>query len=63
MKAYLITTAVIFGLITVAHLWRAIAEGARVAADPVYHLLTLAAAALCFWACRLLRQIRRQGPG
>jgi hypothetical protein len=55
MKGYLITTGTIFGLITIAHVWRMIAESPRLAADPWYLLLTLVAAALCVWALRLLR--------
>ena len=55
MKAYLITTAIIFGLITVAHVWRAVAEGAHLATDPVFVLLTILSTALCVWACRLLQ--------
>lgn len=55
MKAYLVTTAIIFGLITVAHVWRAVVEGSHVATDPVFILLTVLSAALCIWACRLLR--------
>jgi hypothetical protein len=54
MKAYLITTGTVFGLITVAHIWRAVAEGAHMAKDPVFVLLTIATAALSFWAWRLL---------
>lgn len=56
MKAYLITTGTVFGLITVAHVWRTIAEGPRLATDPLFLLLTLFSAALCLWACRLLRR-------
>ena len=52
MKAYLITTGVIFGLITVAHLVRIIAEP-HLATDPIYIVLTLLAAALSVWAWRL----------
>ena len=59
MKAYLITTGVVFGLITVAHIWRAFAEGSHLATDPVFILLTVASAALCFWAWRLLRRSSR----
>ena len=47
MKAYLITTGTVFGLITVAHLWRAFAEGSRVATDPFFLLLTALSAAPC----------------
>ena len=59
MKAYVMTTGAIFGLITVAHVWRAFEEGARLATEPWYVLITLAAAALCFWAWRLLRALRQ----
>jgi hypothetical protein len=54
MKAYLTTTGTVFGLITLAHIARIFAEGPRLAKDPVFLLLTLAAAVLCFWAWRLL---------
>jgi hypothetical protein len=54
MKPYVITTGVVFGLLTLAHIWRAVAEGPRLATEPWYVLITLASAALCFWALRLL---------
>jgi len=54
MKAYVITTGMVFGLITVAHIWRGIAEGPRLATEPWYILLTLAGATLGLWALRLL---------
>ncbi len=56
MKAYLITTGTVFGLITLAHLWRIAVEGSRLAKEPVFLLLTVAAAALCVWAWSLLRR-------
>ena len=56
MKAYLLTTGVLFGLIAIAHILRIIVEWPRLATDPWYLLLTLLAAALCVWAWRLLRQ-------
>ena len=59
MKAYLITTGTVFGLITLAHIWRAFAEGPQRAKDPVFLLLTLLAAGLCLWAWRLLRRASR----
>jgi len=54
MKAYLITTGTVFGLITLAHIWRIFAEGSHLATDPLFLFLTFVAAALCFWAWRLL---------
>ena len=60
MKAYVMTTGSVFGLIVLAHLWRVIEEGPQLARDPFYILLTAAAAALCLWAWRLLRVMPRQ---
>ncbi|HWX21736.1 MAG TPA: hypothetical protein VN578_17665 [Candidatus Binatia bacterium] len=55
MKAYLVTTGIVFALITVAHILRVFAEGPRLAKDPFFILLTLLAAGLSVWAWRLLR--------
>ena len=57
MKAYLITTGTVFGLIVLAHIARVFAEGSHFATDPVFVLLTLAPAALSFWAWRLLSRL------
>jgi tellurite resistance protein TehA-like permease len=54
MKAYVMTTGVVFGLVTIAHVWRVIAEGAQLARDPWYVLVTVATAGLCLWAVRLV---------
>jgi len=53
MKAYLITTGAVFGLITLAHIWRLFAER-HLASDPWFIVLTVATAALSLWAWRLL---------
>jgi hypothetical protein len=70
MKSYLLTTGTAFGLITVAHLWRVIAESRALVRDPFFLVMTLLAAGLCVWAFALLRagtrdQGRRgaEGPG
>jgi tetrahydromethanopterin S-methyltransferase subunit E len=55
MKAYVVTTGVVFGLLVVAHIWRVIVENPALAKDPAYIVITIAAAALCLWAWRLLR--------
>ena len=59
MKAYLFTTGAIFALLAFLHLLRTIAEWSRLAADPWFILegpgIGVIAAALCFWAWRLLR--------
>ena len=54
MKAYLIVTSSVFGLITVAHIWRIVAENPHLALEPWFVLLTLLAAGLCLWGLRLL---------
>ena len=54
MKAYVLTTGAIFGLITAAHVLRVMEEGRHLAAEPSFVLITLAAASLCVWACRLV---------
>lgn len=59
MRAYLWTTGILFGLVTVAHVARIAAENAALARDPWYLGLTVLAAALCGWALRLLRAAPR----
>jgi hypothetical protein len=55
MKRYVMTTGVVFALITVAHLLRMLAEWPRFVTDPFYVALTVATTALSLWAWRLLR--------
>jgi len=63
MKAYLIITGTIFGLMALLHLWRAIAERSLLATRPGEFLwmavLGLIAAGLSAWAWRLLRPAAR----
>ena len=54
MKAYVITTGVVFGLLTLAHIWRVIEEGPHLLTDVTWILITVAATALFIWACRLV---------
>jgi len=55
MKAYVITTGVVFALLTLAHLLRMIVEWPHLARDPFYLSITVAAGGLCLWAWRVLR--------
>ena len=57
MKAYIMTTGAVFGLITVAHVLRIIAEGPHLLTEPLWILLTIATAILAIWAWRLVRQL------
>jgi uncharacterized membrane protein len=58
MKAYVITTGVIFGLITVAHILRIVSEP-HVATETVFILLTVLSAALSIWAWLVLWSLNR----
>ena len=59
MKAYVITSGGIFGLVTLAHLLRIVVENRRLATDPGYILITLLSATLCIWAWSVLRRLNR----
>jgi H+/Cl- antiporter ClcA len=62
MKAYLIITGAIFGLMAALHVWRAIDERHTMTTDPGQFFgmaaIGVLSAALSVWAWRLLR---RQG--
>jgi hypothetical protein len=59
MKAYVIASGTIFGLLAAAHVLRVFAEGARVATDPLFVAITVAAAGLSVWAFRVVRSVPR----
>jgi hypothetical protein len=59
MKAYVVTTGALFGLLTLTHVWRVIEEGARLAKQPFFVSITIVSAALCVWAGTLLRSRMR----
>ena len=59
MKAYVMTTGALFGLLVLVHLWRIVEEGPGPAKDPWFILITVAAAALALWAWRVLRGMPR----
>ena len=59
MNAYLAVTAALFGLLTIAHVWRMIVESSALATDPWFLAATLASAVLCGWGARLLARARR----
>jgi hypothetical protein len=60
MKAFLITSGTVFGLVVLAHIARAFTEGPGVAKDPVFILLTILAAGLSAWSWRLLWTLGRR---
>jgi hypothetical protein len=55
MRAYVITTGSVFGLLTLAHVGRAFVEP-HLAKDPWFILLTLLSLALCLWAWRVIKR-------
>jgi hypothetical protein len=63
VRAYLITTGSLFGLLASIHLWLTITHRSRLFTDPGFLVegpgIGLIAAALVFWAWRLLRQSAR----
>jgi uncharacterized membrane protein len=56
MKAYLVTTATLFGLIAVLHGWRVFEERSSLARDPWFLIITVIAAVLAAWGISLLRR-------
>ena len=63
MRAYLVTTGVMFALIAVAHVWRIVAESRALATEPWFMGLTVLAVVMSVWAFRLLRTAPRSGGG
>jgi len=59
MKAYVVTTGVVSGLLALAHVARVMMEGWGAAADPIFILTTVGSAGLCVWAWRVLRKMAR----
>jgi hypothetical protein len=59
MKAYVVTTGCLFGLLTLAHIWRMIAEEGGLATNPWYVATTAGAAAMAVWAWRAARSASR----
>ena len=53
MKAYVAVTGVLFGLLVLVHVWRAIDEH-HIPTDPIYLSITILCLLFCFWAFSLL---------
>ncbi len=54
VRAYLLVTGAVFGLLTLAHVWRVIEEGGQLMTNAPWVMITIASAALCVWAFSLL---------
>ena len=59
MRTYIVTTGVLFGVITIAHILRMISEKPHLAEEFWYLSLTAVSAALCLWAFLLLKKSKR----
>ena len=59
MRAYVITTSVLFAILVAVHALRAIEEGPQLLKEPPFVLTTLGAAVLFAWAVSLLRRSPR----
>jgi membrane protease YdiL (CAAX protease family) len=57
MKGYIVTSGVIFALLALSHVARVALESWRLAREPEYIVITLAAAAMAVWAYRAYRRI------
>jgi hypothetical protein len=59
MRAYVLTTGVVFGLLAVIHLLRMIEKRGSIATDPWFLIITCIAAGLSIWAFTTLRRSPR----
>jgi len=60
MRTYLLVTAIAFALLTLAHVWRVIAESTELLHEPFFVVVTVISGALSGWAFLLWR---RSGSG
>lgn len=58
MKPFVATAGVVFSLLVLVHIWRAVVEP-NLLRDSWFWLITLVAAALSFWAWQVLLRSRR----
>ena len=59
MKAYLITTGLLSGLLFGLHVWRFIDEGSGLFQDPSFVVSSVLSAVVLLWSWRLLRRPAR----
>lgn len=59
MKAYLLTTGIIFVLIVGAHVLRIMEEGPKLILQPVFAFTSILSVALSLWAWCLFRYLPR----
>lgn len=57
MRIYVLATGIVFALITVAHIWRMMAENPHLASEPDFIIVTLLSTGLALWAALLLWRV------
>jgi len=63
MKAYVLTTCIVFALIVIAHVARVFEEGPRLLVSPPFVLTSLLAIALFVWSVLLFRKLQHPPGG
>ena len=61
MKAYIITTGIVFALLAVSHVARVFVEGGYLVKEPVFVFTTIASVSIFVWAIILLKRMSRGG--
>jgi hypothetical protein len=56
MRAYVITTGVLFALILAAHVARLVAEGAGLLREPIFIATSIVSLGVAAWAVAILRR-------
>ncbi|MES2129536.1 MAG: hypothetical protein V4463_19870 [Pseudomonadota bacterium] len=57
MKAYLVTSGIVFALVLLAHIARVAVEGLQVALQPGFAVGTLVALGMCAWSTILFKRL------
>ena len=59
MKAYVLTSGIVFALVVAAHIARVVAEGPRLLVQPTFALTSVLSLVLTVWAWRMFRGLTR----
>lgn len=60
MKAYVTVTGILFALVVVLHVWRAVVEGFGPFREPSYLLASVACIVLAVWAWRVRASLPKE---
>ena len=62
MRAYVVTTAVMFGLLVCAHIARLAVQGPRAFQSPVFVVASILSIGMLAWSILVYRRLRRGTP-